>query len=117
MPRPYKPSVADNLDEIIIQLGWMRYAAPTFRDPSFDEMYPGRDFDVVFFELREGLARFRTTIGDRRYQAAVEMMNRMRLLFEADPNDTTGQTREGRHLIQELQSLLEKVADETEAGR
>jgi hypothetical protein len=52
MPRRYKPVVPQDIGELLDRLEWMSYAAPTFKDPSFDEMFPGRDLGVVFFELK-----------------------------------------------------------------
>jgi len=108
MPRPYKPVIPQDVGEMRDKLKWMGYAAPTFKDPSWDEMFPGRDLSVVFFELKEGLEVVRGKLGEGRYAAALDLLNRMQALFEADPEDANGQTREGRKLIQEMEDLLKR---------
>ncbi len=37
------------------------------------------------------------------------MSDRMRALFEADPDDKTGETLEGRKIIQEMEDILRQV--------
>lgn len=104
--RPYKPYIPQTVGEIVDKLEWMDYHTPTFEDPSFDEMHPGRDLSVVFFELKEGLNVVRQKLGEERYRAATILADRMRALFEADPEDKTGQAREGTKLLEEMKNLL-----------
>jgi hypothetical protein len=106
MPRPYKPTIPNTIGEIIDHLAWMLGRAPTFNDPFFDVAFPGRDIAMAFFELREGLGRIRQKLGEHRYQALIELSDRMRAHFEADPEDTNGRTREGRKLIHEMEDIL-----------
>lgn len=106
MPRPYKPLIPQDVGEILDKLEWMGYAAPTFKDKSIDMMWPGRDLGVVFFELSEGLGVVQKKLGEERYRTLMEMSDRMRALFEADPEDTTGQAQEGRKLIEEMRELM-----------
>jgi len=106
MSRPYKPLIPQNVGELLDHLEWMGYAAPTFKDKSIDSMFPGRDIGVVFLELNQGLDVVRNKLGEDRYNALMEMSERMRGLFEADPESTTGQTQEGRKLIEEMRELM-----------
>lgn len=100
--RPYKPHVPQSVGEMVEKLDWMSYHAPTFEDPSFDEMYPGRTLRVVFFEINEGLNVLRGEIGAERYRTAVEQAERMRALFEGAPNDLL----DGKKLIEDMKLLL-----------
>ena len=107
MSRPYKPTIPQTVGETVDLLGWMILRAPTFTDLAFDEMFPGRTPDVVFFELSEGLATVRRELGHSRYHDANEMAGRIRSLLEADPADNNGRAREGRLVMRQLQDLLQ----------
>jgi hypothetical protein len=110
MPRLYKPNIPQDLDEIIDKLEAMRYHAPTFEDPSFDELYPGRDFSIQFFELNEGLAGARKELGESIFNQAVDLLGRMRSHFEAGSKGVSDETQNGLLLLRELQVLLKGAA-------
>ncbi len=114
--RPYKPYIPQSVGEIIEQLEWMGYHTPTFEDPSFDELYPGRDLKVVFYELREGLNVNRKALGEGRYLKAIEVTDRMRAYFESHPDDGVGQASEGTKLIEEMTDLLKGRMQKPEKG-
>ena len=48
----------------------------------------------------------RKKIGEERYVQCMEMAGRMRALFEADPEDTNGQSQAGRELIFDMEDVL-----------
>jgi len=77
-------------------------AAPTFVDPDFTWM----TIDTQFLTLHDGLQVVRARIGEASYAKAIEISGRMRALFEADPEDKTGQAHEGCLLIWEIDKLL-----------
>ncbi len=108
MPRPYKPTIPRTIGEIVDHLGMMMLSSPTFKDEFFDELYPGRDVGVIFFELQEGLAVIRGKLGEERYQALMVMSDRMRAHFEADPEDKTDDGLAGRRIIREMEDILKK---------
>jgi hypothetical protein len=85
----------------------MLLSAPKFLDKT--GYLPFLNIDYVFQQLREGLNRNRRTLGEERYHELVRMSDRMRALFEADPENKTGETRKGRDIIQEMEDVLKQV--------
>ena len=49
-------------------------------------------------------------LGEERYLTLKAMSDQIRALFEADPDDKTGDTRAGHMLIQEMEDILTSVA-------
>ena len=103
MFRPYDPYIPQTIGELIDQLGSMMLSSPTFVDRLGD--FP-RTLDSEFFVLKEGLKAVRKKIGEERYVQCMEMAGRMRALFEADPEDTNGQSQAGRELIFDMEDVL-----------
>ncbi|ESZ86282.1 MAG: hypothetical protein Q27BB25_15035 [Blastomonas sp. CACIA14H2] len=82
----------------------MMLSAPKFKSRlpwAFEE-----DIDTNFQELNEGLKVVRRQIGDETYARLVEMSDRMRAHFEADPDDKTEDGIKGRELIDEMIDIL-----------
>jgi hypothetical protein len=86
------------------QSGIMTLKSPTFVDKM--GYFPCRNVDTVFYQLNEGLRRIREKLGEKRYRKLMEMSDRMRAHFEADPENKTGDTLKGREIIYEMESLL-----------
>jgi hypothetical protein len=103
MSRPYDPYIPETIGELIDQLGSMMLSSPTFVDRLGD--FP-RTIDSEFFVLKKGLMAVRKKIGEERYAQCVEMADRMRAHFEADPHDKTDDSLAGRQLIVDMQALL-----------
>lgn len=106
MLRRYKSFPPPDVDALLDMLGWMYFAGPTFKDPSFDELYPGREFDVVFFELTESLKILRSEIGESRYEQAAKFAARIRALCETTTEHGSPAALEARQLIREMEALL-----------
>jgi hypothetical protein len=104
MLRPYKPFIPKGISEIIDYLGMMVLESPTFVDKT--GYFPHRNLEVAFYELNEGLGLIRKTLGEERYLKLMEMSDRMRALFEADPEQKTGDTLKGCEIIHEMEDLL-----------
>lgn len=105
---PYKPYVPQNVGELLEQLAYMMLASPTFKDMT--GYLPYQNIDTAFFSLNEGLLVSREKLGEERYATLRALSDRMRALFEADPDDKTGDTRSGHMLIREMENILESVA-------
>ncbi len=105
--KPVRMHIAKNLQELLELLTSMLLSAPTFLDKT--GYLPFLNIDYVFQQLREGLNRNRQTLGEERYHELVRMSDRMRALFEADPENKTGETRKGRDIIQEMEDVLKQV--------
>ncbi len=58
--------------------------------------FPDRNIDTEFYALNEGLKTIRGKVGDEKYEKLVALSNRMRALFEADPEDETQDGIKGR---------------------
>lgn len=103
MSRPYDPYVPETIGELIDQLGSMMLSSPTFVDTLGD--FP-QNIDSEFFVLKEGLKAVRKKIGEERYARCLEMADRMRAHFEADPEDKTDDSLAGRQLIADMMAIL-----------
>jgi hypothetical protein len=90
--------------EILEILSRMLVSAPRFVDKT--GYFPHRNLDYVFRQLNEGLKVNRPTLGDERYHQLMTMSDRMRALFEADPDDKTGDTLKGCKIIHEMEDIL-----------
>ena len=102
-----KMHIAQNIQELIELLNSMLISAPKFLDKT--GYFPFRNLDYVFRELREGLAHNRPTLGEERYHELMRMSDQMRALFEADPEDKTGETLKGCKIIHEMEDILKQV--------
>src|ERR1700722_7846520 len=101
---PYKPHVPKGIGEIMDLLGMMMIKSPTFVDKT--GYFPGRNVEMIFHALNEGLQLIRSKLGEERYLKLIEMSDRMRAHFEADPENKTDDTLKGRAIIVEMEALL-----------
>lgn len=108
----YKPYIPKNIGEVLELLSLIFLKSPTFKDSFFVH----RNVDTVFLQLNEGLKKIRKKIGEERYAALTALSDRMRAHFEADPEDSNGQAREGRKLVREMQAILQEELKRGEAG-
>lgn len=104
MIRNYSPYIPKTIGEITDQLGSMMLWAPTFKDVS--GWFPEKNIETTFFALNEGLENVKKKIGDEKFQTLMELSNRMRAHFEADPDDQTDDTIKGRECILEMETIL-----------
>ena len=99
-------NVPDNISDLIDVLGAMLLRAPKFADKT--GYLPFRDLDYSFRELNEGLVFNRKKLGDERCLKLTQMSDQMRALFEADPDNKTGDTTKGCHIIQDMLEIVEQ---------
>jgi len=105
--RSSKIYVPQNVGELRGQLSLMLLQAPKFLDNT--GYHPYQNLDSVFQELLAGLDHNRATLGDERHHQLMEMSGRIRALFEADPDDKTGETLQGCKIINEMADILDEV--------
>ena len=105
---PYKPYVPRDIGELLDQVGSMMLSAPTFKDRT--GYLPRENIDTAFFSLNEGLLVVRNELGEENYAALRAMSDKMRALFESDPEDKTGNTQAGRMLVREMEDIVKGVA-------
>lgn len=105
--KPVTMHVPQNVPDLLDLLTSMLLSAPKFTDKT--GYLPFLNLDYVFQELHAGLAHNRQTLGEERYQELMQMSDRMRALFEADPEDKTGETFQGCKIIHEMEDILTQV--------
>jgi len=105
--KPAKIRVPENVIEILEVLSSMLVSAPKFLDKT--GYFPYMNLDYVFQQLNQGLSLNRQTLGEERYNELMRMSDQMRALFEADPEDKTGQTAEGCKIIYEMEDILRQI--------
>jgi hypothetical protein len=101
----YIPKTAD---EVVDLLTLILYKSPTFTDSFFIH----RNVETVFSQLNAGLQNIRRKIGEEKYAQLTSLAAATREHFEADPEDSNGQAREGRKLVREMRAIVEREADE-----
>lgn len=104
----YKPYVPQSIGELLDQVGYMMLAAPTFKDKT--GYFPQKSIHTAFLSLNEGLWVVRKELGEERYVQLKAISDKMRVLFEADPDDDTGDAQAARKLVREMEDILENIA-------
>lgn len=104
---PYKPYIAQTISELSDHLGSMVLSSPTFVDKT--GMYPERGIETEFFELNESLKLLRPQFGEENYAKLAELSDRMRVYFEADPEDVTEDGLKGRDCIYAMEDIIKSM--------
>ena len=99
--------VPQTIQELIEFIDSMLLSAPKFTDKT--GWLPFLNLDYVFQQLNEGLRFSRQTLGEERYQELTRMSDQMRALFEADPEDKTGETLKGCKVIHQMEDILRQA--------
>jgi hypothetical protein len=104
--KPAEVRVPQNIPELLDLLSLMLVSAPKFLDKT--GWLPFLNLDYVFQQLNQGLDHNRRALGEE-YHELMRMSDRMRALFEADPEDKTGETLKGCKIIHEMEDILKQV--------
>jgi hypothetical protein len=104
----YKPHIPQDVGELLDLLADMLFAAPTFKDKT--GYFPQKNIATAFLALNEGLLSVRRNLGEECYAALRATSDKMRALFEADPDDKTGDAHAGCMLIHKMEHILTSVA-------
>lgn len=99
--------VPQNISELLELTASMLLSAPKFLDKT--GYFPYQNLDHTFRELHEGLNHNRTRLGEERYEELMRMSDQMRALFEADPEDKTGETLQGCKIIHKMEDILRQA--------
>ncbi|THD48579.1 MAG: hypothetical protein E7774_02790 [Bradyrhizobium sp.] len=99
-----KMYIPQNISELLDLTTSMLLSAPRFLDKT--GYRPFLNLDYVFEQLHAGLAQNRQRLGEERYGRLLEMSDQIRALFEADPDDKTGQTLQGCKVIHQMNDIL-----------
>ncbi len=81
--------------------------SPTFVDKT--GMFPDRGIETEFFELNESLKLLRPKFGEENYAKMVELSDRMRAHFEADPEDVTEDGKLGRDCLYAMEDIIKSL--------
>ena len=104
---PKKMYVPHNIYELQDFMAFMVLGAPKFLDKT--GYFPYLNLDYVFRELDAALTENRGDLGEERYQQLKLMADEMRPLFEADPDEKTGQAREGSKILLAMEDILRQA--------
>ena len=104
----YRPYIAQDIGELLDKLGAMTLCAPLFKDRT--GYFPQMNLESEFFGLNESLLALRKRLGEERYATLKGLSDKMRSLFEADPENKTGETRAGRKILQEMEGIVRDAA-------
>lgn len=104
----YRPHIPQSVGELLDKLASMMLSAPSFKDKT--GFFPQKNIETAFFALNEGLLAVRKKLGEERYATLRALSDKMRALFEADPEDKTGDTQAGREIIHEMEDILKSAA-------
>jgi hypothetical protein len=99
--------IPEDIPDLLDLLGSMILRAPKFLDKT--GYMPFWNLDYVFTQLSEGLSVNRSKAGEERYHELTRMSAQIRALFEADPDDKTGQTLEGCKIIHRMEDILREA--------
>jgi hypothetical protein len=105
--KPAKMYVPENIQDLLEFVVSMQISAPKFLDKT--GYLPFLNIEYVFRQLHEGLDHNRRTLGEERYHELMGMSDQMRALFEADPEDKTGETLQGCKIIHQMEDILRQV--------
>lgn len=100
----YKPYIAQDIGELLDKLGAMMLCAPLFED--ITGYFPQMNLASEFLGLNESLLALRKKLAEERYEKLKVLSDEMRALFEADPENKTGETRAGRKIIREMEDIV-----------
>ena len=102
----YKTYIAQTIGELNDKLGWMMMNAPTFKDRT--GYFPDRNIGTAFQGLNDSLDNLRGKIGQERHAKMREMSDKMRMLFDSDPEDVNGGAKAGREIIHQMELMLRR---------
>ena len=105
--RPYKPYISQTISELWDKLGSMMLNSPTFIDET--GLYPDKGIDSEFHALNESLKLLRPQFDEEKYTKMVELSDRMRAHFEADPEDLTEDANLGRDCLLAMEDIIKSM--------
>ena len=102
--RSSEPYIPTGMGEVRDYVGSMVLGAPRFIDKT--GFYPDQDVNSEFFALIEGFKTIQKRLGEDNYQKVVALAQQAKALFEADPDDKTGDSTKGRECLFEIEDIL-----------
>ena len=105
--KPGKMYIPRNTMELLEFVVSMLSSAPKFTNKT--GYFPYQNLDYVFRQLSEGLSFNRQTLGEERYRELMRMSAEIRALFEADPENETGEAWKGREIILKMEDIVKQA--------
>jgi hypothetical protein len=105
--KPAKMYVPEDIPALSDFLISMLLSAPKFLD--ITGYFPYRNLDYVFRQLNDGLSHNRPALGEERFHELMRMSGEIRALFEADPEDKTGDTLKGCKIIHDMEDIVKQA--------
>jgi hypothetical protein len=103
----YKTYVPQEETELCDMLGSMLLASPKF-EPDL-AYFPYVTIDTEFEALDAGINLLRPQLGEEIYVKLIEMSSQTKRLFEADPDDKTGETKRGQEIILDMLDIVTEL--------
>jgi hypothetical protein len=104
--RPYKQYICQTIGELNDELGWPMPHAPTFENK--EDYFPDPNLKNTFEGFNESLGNLSSKLGEEQHAKMREMPDRMRALFESDPESKTGGSKAGHQIIHEMELILRR---------
>ncbi len=107
MQEKYESYVPEEETELCDMLGSMLLASPKFAaDPVY---FPDLTIHTEFKGLDAGINLLRPQLGEEIYVKLIEMSSQAKRLFEADPDDKTGETKRGQEIILDMLDIVTEL--------
>jgi hypothetical protein len=116
LPKRDRLNIPSSFGDLLDKLTTILLCSPRFEDPTGGGQ-PWRNLDVRFYTLNEGLLNLRPKLGEELYHKLAVMSDEIRAYFEADPDETTGETRKGKDLVYEMEEMVKARRAEVQPGR
>lgn len=104
---PIRMYIPSDLFELRDLLGSMLISAPKFEDKTGYLAF--LNLDYVFRQLSAGLEVNKVRLGEERFEELRRLSEQIRALFEANPEDKTGETHQGRLIIHTMLDILQEA--------
>jgi hypothetical protein len=99
--------IPQNIIELREVMASMLLSAP--KSPDDTGYFPYKNLDYAFRQLHAGLDFNRSKLGGPRYEQLKRMADEMRPPFEADPDEKSGQARQGCEIIPAMEDILREA--------
>jgi hypothetical protein len=103
----YEGYIPEEETELYDKLGAMLLSSPKFvGDPVY---FPYLTIHTEFKTLDAGINLLRPQLGEELHSNLITMSAEAKRLFEADPDDKTGDTEKGQKIILDMLDLVEEL--------
>jgi hypothetical protein len=108
--------IPKSFGDLLENLNAILLCSPKFVDPT-GGYEPWRSLEARFYTFNEGIRDLRSQLGEECYEKLAAMSDRIRACFQADPDETTGETRKGKDLVYDMEDLIKARRAEMQASK